>query len=235
MSLLSRALAACMLLASSTAGAAELSANVGVSSDYRFRGVSQSARDPALQGGVDYVHGGFYAGSWASTIDFDAGPGNDPDADLEVDLYAGYTWERAGVEWDAGLLHYAYPGADSAFDLPFTEVYAGARYGVVSAHLAYTDDYTGTTEESAYYAALSASFELARGYTLALALGRSGGDGVEAVFGSGYTDYRVAVSRDFAGIVVDLAYVDTSGISPEVETDVFNTEGALVLTVSKAF
>lgn len=213
----------------------EFSANLGATSDYRFRGVSQSARDPALQGGLDYAwDNGLYLGAWGSTIDFDGGPGNDPDASLEVDLYAGYTWQAAGLAWDAGVLHYAYPGAESAFDLPFTEIYLGASYGVFSVNLAYTDDYTGPTDDSAYYASVAAGFDLGLGYTLGLSAGQSGGDGIEATFGDSYTDYRIGVAKDFAGVSFDLSYVDTSGI-PDTEADLFNTEGTVVLTVSKTF
>lgn len=232
---LSKALAATGLLGIGGAAAADFSANVALTSDYRFRGVSQSARDPAAQGGVDYARDGLYLGVWGSTIDFDAGPGSDPDADLEVDVYGGYAWAAAGVEWDAGILHYAYPGSESGADLPFTEVYLGGAYGPASVTYYYTDDYTGPTRESAYYLTAGVDFELGAGLALGLSAGRSGGDGIDATFGDSYTDYRIGVSRDFAGVGFDLSYVDTSGISPDVTADTFNTEGTVVLTVSKTF
>jgi len=236
MKLKSKALVAgSALLLTSGMAAADFSANVGVTSDYRFRGVSQSAKDPAVQGGVDYAQNGFYVGTWASTIDFDGGPGNDPDADLELDVYAGYKFQAAGVEWDAGILHYAYPGSDSAADLPFTEIYFGGSYSAFSAKLYYTNDYTGTTDESAYYLTAGASFELGSGFSLGLSVGYSGGDGVEDTFGDSYTDYRIGVSKTFAGIDFNLSYVDTSGISPDITTDLFNTEGTVVLTATKTF
>lgn len=227
-----------LLLASGVAAAADnaFSANIGLTSDYRFRGVSQSAQDPALQGGVDFAHGGgLYLGAWGSTIDFDAGPGLDPDASLEVDLYGGYKWKGGGLDWDAGFIHYAYPGSDGAFDLPFTEVYVGGAYGPVAVKYYYTNDYTGTTEESAYYLTASGNVDLGGGFTLGLSIGQSGGDGVKATFGDSYTDYKVGVSKDYAGVTFNLAYIDTSGISPDITTDVFNTEGTAVLTVSKTF
>jgi len=212
------------------------SANVGVTSDYRFRGVSQSAQDPAFQAGADYAHpGGLYLGIWGSTIDFDAGPGADPDASLEVDLYGGYKWTAAGVEWDVGFIHYAYPGSESSFDLPFTEIYFGGTYGAFFAKYYYTSDYTGPTSEGAYYLTAGAEFDIGNELTLGLSVGQSGGDGIDATFGDSYTDYRIGVSRDYAGLTFDLSYVDTSGISPDITTDVFNTEGTVVLTVSKSF
>lgn len=224
----SRALAAGSLMLASGIAAADFSANVAVTSDYRFRGVSQSEQDPAVQGGVDFSQEGFYLGAWASTIEF--GPGYD--ADLEVDLYGGYKWMAAGIDWDAGFIHYAYPGSESSTDLPFTEVYFGGAYGPVFAKYYYTGDYTGTTEESAYYLTVGANFDVGQGYTLGLSAGKSDGDAFNG--GLDYTDYKVGVSKDIVGVTVNLSYVDTSGVS-ETTTDLFNNEGAVVLTVSKTF
>lgn len=226
-------LVAGMLMLASGIAAADLGFNAALTSDYRFRGVSQSAQDPAVQGGVDFTDkSGFYLGAWASTIDFDP-----LDADLEVDVYGGYKWKAAGIEWDAGFIHYAYPGSDSSADLPFTELYIGGTYGPVSVKYFLTNDYTGPTDEGAYYLTASTSFDLGSGLMLGLSIGQSGGDGVEAVFGDTYTDYKIGVSKEFkqlAGIKVDLSYVNTSG-APEFTTDVGNNEGTVVLTLSKTF
>lgn len=227
-----------LLLASGIAAAADspFTANVGLTSDYRFRGVSQSAQDPAVQGGVDFVHAsGFYLGTWASTIDFNAGPGLDPDADLELDLYGGYKWKVGATELDVGFIHYAYPGSDSSFDLPFTELYFGGTYGPVFAKFFYTDDYTGTTDKSASYLTAGANIDLGSGFTLGLSAGRSSGGGIKDTFGKAYTDFKVGVSKEYVGVTFNLSYIDTSGISPDIKTDVFNTEGTVVLTVSKTF
>jgi predicted porin len=93
----------------SAAGAAsaqgDLSANVAVTNDYVWRGISQTDNNFAVQGGLDYTNGGFYVGGWASNVDFGT------DADIEVDLYGGYI----------------YPGED---DLDFLEVKAGLGYTV---------------------------------------------------------------------------------------------------------
>lgn len=227
-----------MLLASGMAVAADssFSANVGVTSDYRFRGVSQSAQDPALQGGLDYAHNnGFYLGTWASTIDFNAGPGANPDAHVELDLYGGYKWKLSGIEWDVGVIHYAYPGSDSSFHLPFTEVYFGGTYGPVNAKVYYTNDYTGPTTKSATYLTAGVTQELGSGFTLGASVGHSSGGGITDTFGKSYTDFKVGVSKDFFGVTFNLAYVDTSGISPDITTDVFNTEATVVLTATKTF
>jgi uncharacterized protein (TIGR02001 family) len=91
-----------------------ISMTVGGTSDYIFRGVSQTYEDPAAQGSIDLTYGIFYAGVWASNVDF-----NDaPEASTAIDFYAGIKptlgpgplW--APVTSDLGVLYYAYPGAD---------------------------------------------------------------------------------------------------------------------------
>lgn len=86
------------------------SANIALTSDYRFRGISQAQRDAAVSGGLDYAStGGFVAGIWASNVDF-----NDAaDTGVEVDLYAGYT-KSFGENTSATVkaVYYWYPDAD---------------------------------------------------------------------------------------------------------------------------
>ena len=87
-------------------GGFDISATVTGVSDYRFRGVSESDRDPALQGSVDISYHGFYAGAWASSIARTA------DTNVELDLYAGYTGSAGPLEYDFGVIAYLYPGGD---------------------------------------------------------------------------------------------------------------------------
>ncbi|WP_251567034.1 TorF family putative porin [Erythrobacter sp. 3-20A1M] len=86
-----------------------VSGNVALVTDYRFRGVSLSAGEPAVQGGIDVVHSsGFYVGAWASSIEDSAVYGT-----MELDLYGGWSGTISdGITLDAGLLYYTYP-ADS--------------------------------------------------------------------------------------------------------------------------
>ena len=84
-----------------------LSYNVGVVSDYRYRGISQSRLKPALQGGIDFAHkNGFYLGTWASTIKWIKDAGGD--APVEWDIYGGYKFEASGIAFDVGALRYQY-------------------------------------------------------------------------------------------------------------------------------
>lgn len=112
-----------------------ISGNAAVTSDYRFRGVSLSGGDPAIQGGVDVAHeSGFYVGTWGSSIDGGAL------GEMELDVYAGWTGDVAeGVTFDIGLLYYMYPASDSVagveLDTDYFEPYAsiGTTMGPVGA------------------------------------------------------------------------------------------------------
>ena len=133
--------------------------NVGLYSQYIFRGLTQTDRKPALQGGVDLTHSsGFYLGAWGSNIDWlrsDYGPtGNviDPyytkGGNLEVDLYGGFRSElgKSGVGIDVGLLQYWYPGTLNAgyAKANTTELYGALSYGWLQAKL------SGVVSEAAW-------------------------------------------------------------------------------------
>jgi uncharacterized protein (TIGR02001 family) len=87
-------------------------ANLALTSDYRFRGISQSDRDPAIQGGVDYAKNGWFAGVWASSVDFLDSP---RDAAAEIDLYGGYNHAlNDSTEIGAKAIYYWYPDSDAS-------------------------------------------------------------------------------------------------------------------------
>ncbi|MBU4568407.1 MAG: TorF family putative porin, partial [Alphaproteobacteria bacterium] len=124
---LSRAslLAAALIAAAGTASAeGEFSGNVAISSDYVWRGVSQSNGDMAISGGFDYANGMFYAGTWASNIDFE----DASDANVEIDFYGGIASEFSnGVTWDLGVIYYVYPDSEDS-DLDFVELKGALGY-----------------------------------------------------------------------------------------------------------
>jgi uncharacterized protein (TIGR02001 family) len=94
-------------------GELTVTANVAVVTDYRFRGLSQSSGDPAVQGGINLDHvSGFYVGAWASSTSFDVvGPAAEAVyGSMELDLFGGWSGPiGGGVTADVGLLYYAYP------------------------------------------------------------------------------------------------------------------------------
>ena len=110
---------------------AELTGNLGLTSDYRFRGVSQTQNAPAVQGGIDYAHkSGLYIGNWNSSVSsqvYTSGAG------LESDLYAGYKKEIfKGITVDVGSYNYFYPRAtttaDTGSNFDTYEAYAGVGF-----------------------------------------------------------------------------------------------------------
>ncbi len=189
--------------------AIEVSANTAIVSDYVFRGITQSDENFAIQGGFDIGHeSGLYAGTWASSVDFNDGD----EANIEIDLYAGYGGEVNGVSYDIGGLYYAYPGADSSLDYDFFEVYAslGYDFDVASASVGvnYSPDYFGGSDD-ATYTHLSVDVPLPHEITL------SGGVGYQeiddnAMFGvPDYTDWNVTLGYGWKNVSFFAAYHDT--------------------------
>lgn len=131
------AVATCALLSSTAltpaqAQSPELSANVGLTSDYIFRGVSQSDRHMAVQGGFDLTYGAFYAGVWGSNVDFGVNNAGLSYADIETDLYAGLKFKlMPKLEADIGAIYYAYP--DSNDDPGARQNYFEGKLGLSAA------------------------------------------------------------------------------------------------------
>lgn len=100
-----------------------LSYNIGVTNNYVWRGVSQTMDNSALQGGVDYKNGTFYAGAWASNVDF--GPQT---ASTEVDLYLGIAPTVGDWSFDFGAIYYAYPNECAACDFNVGELKAAVNH-----------------------------------------------------------------------------------------------------------
>lgn len=130
----------------------KLSYNVGVASDYIFRGVSQTQNDPQISGGIDATYGIGYAGVWASNVDFGA---DDPSA--EIDLYAGVKPTVGDTALDLGVLYYGYvddkgltPGSYSYFEV---KAAASRPLGPATVGLAayYSPEFPGKTGEAIYY------------------------------------------------------------------------------------
>ena len=147
-------------LALSGAALAEISANIGLTSNYVWRGQTQTNNGPAISGGLDYAHAsGFYAGTWASNVDFDA---DDPTT-AEVDFYGGFSNEIGGLSYDVGVVYYAYPGG---MDLDFTDVYGSLSVGPITAGVYYTVDKESGVDENDVYYYVGASTEIAPTWSL---------------------------------------------------------------------
>ena len=117
-----------------------LTANVGLTSQYVYRGITQTAEKPAIQGGADFTHeSGFYLGTWGSNISWfsDAAPGNS--VSMEWDIYGGYRKSIGDFGYDVGVLQYYYPGRyTSGTTKPdTTEVYGAVSYKWLTGKVSY--------------------------------------------------------------------------------------------------
>lgn len=188
-----------------------LSGEVTAVSQYRFRGISQSDEDPALQGQLTLSHtGGFYAGAFASTLD---GFGEKGGADFELDLYAGYRADLgSGLSLDAGLLYYALPGSEGG-DFEFFEPYASlsGTLGPVTATLgaAYAPDQDALAGDNLYLRADADASVPFTPVTIRAHLGRSGGAGTPFTPSTNYFDWSLGADYVLGPVTLGLDYVDT--------------------------
>lgn len=215
--------------------------NLTVASDYRFRGISQTFKEPTVQGGFDYAHSsGFYVGNWNSNV---SGVQYPDGAGIEMDFYGGYKFEpMPGLTADVGILKYYYPGASIGGIRPDAlELYVGASYKWFSAKYSHAidDEYFGATDaRGSYYLDLNANFEVMDKTVLGFHVGRQTIKDRDAL---DYTDYKISLSRDFGFATVGLAVVGTNADealytatnSSGKSKDLGKTTG--VLSISKTF
>jgi uncharacterized protein (TIGR02001 family) len=200
-----------------------LAYNAGVVSEYRYRGISQSRFQPALQGGADYADkSGLYIGTWASTIQWikDNGVGNGASGPVELDIYGGYKFGLGDVAMDVGVLRYQYVNNTLSKNPNFknadtTEVYAAGTLGVFTAKYSYAltnlfgqvPSATGNTKGSGYLD-LSATFDLGDGYSL---VPHAGHQSVSNLSVATYSDYNLALNKDLGnGLVVSATAYNTN-------------------------
>ncbi len=222
MNLKSKIALAALALTAGTSAFAQVSYNVGVVSDYRYRGISQTQKDPALQGGVDYAHSsGFYVGAWGSTIKWikETGDANAVDAkgDIELDLYGGYKGSIVeGLGFDVGYLRYEYVG-NKLKDVPgfvnanTDEAYAALSYGPVTFKYSYafSNLFGNPDSDGSSYADLSATFDLGNGFSLVPHIGAQDIKGPASAYS--YTDYSLTLAKDFGkGITGTVAAIGTN-------------------------
>jgi uncharacterized protein (TIGR02001 family) len=198
---LTKALLATGLLSAAFSAQAQdgIAANVALTTDYIYRGISQTSGGSAIQGGFDYAsESGFYIGTWASSITFDDS--------IEIDYYAGFSGSLTEeVGFDVGVLFYDYPGMSSD---DFLEVYGSLSYGDLTAGIAYSDDFYAGSGSAAFYT-LDYGFDLGNDFALGLHYGFQDFD--QAVFGTedSYSEYNVSISKPYAGVDLSLMYTDT--------------------------
>ncbi len=187
----------------------KLSYNVGVASDYVFRGVSQTQEDPQIFGGVDATYGIGYAGVWASNVDFGT---DDPSA--EIDLYAGVKPTVAGNNLDLGVIYYGYVddkggAADTGLgQFGYFELKAAGSRAVGPATVGvaayYSPEFPGKTGK-AYYYELNGSIPVMEKLSVSAAAGHQ-----EIDKGSSYSTWNIGATYAITDkLAADLRYSDT--------------------------
>ena len=213
------------------------STNIGLVSDYRYRGISQSRLAPAISAGADYSHSsGFYVGAWASSIKWIRDGGGK--GDLELDLFGGYKFELAkDFNVDVGFLAYVYPSNGLPVNANTQELYVAATYGPVTAKYSIsTSNLFGfaDSKRSGYFD-VTGTFDLGNGWG---AIGHAGHQSVRNNAGFGYTDYKLGVTKDIDGWVLGASLIGTDNknyryVSATKDKNLGKT--GLVLSVAKTF
>jgi uncharacterized protein (TIGR02001 family) len=221
----------------------ETSFNAAVVSDYRYRGISQTRLQPALQGGFDYVNNptGLYAGVWLSSIKWTKDAGGD--GDVEMDIYAGKRGQVSeAVAYDVGVLTYVYPSNDMKHVAGFvnadtTEIYAQLAYG--PAYIKYSHSLTNlfgfVDSKNSGYVDLGANIDAGNGFTVNL---HAGHQEVKHNDAASYTDWKIGATRDFGVVTGALAVIGTNAGKTAYASPAngkFLGKTALQLTISKVF
>lgn len=230
-----------------------VSANMTLATEYRFRGIGQTNGKPTVQAGIDYEHAsGIYVGTWASNVSWlsDGGAGT-ISSSVEMDLYGGYRFSAAGIDYDVGLLRYYYPGTYPAgFTSPHTtEVYVSGTWNNLTLKYSHavTNLFGFADSKGAGYLDLTGEFELGSGFGLVAHVGYQripsgsvGGLPVRAKSDCSYTDWKLGVTKGYAGLDFGLSYIDTNakGAAGECYRNAYNRDlgkGTVVLSVGKSF
>lgn len=206
-------------------GAITISGSAAVVSDYKFRGISQTDGNFAVQGGITVSHeSGFYASVWGSSIDdYVTSHGT---AHQEIDLIAGFKATTGGATFDVGALYYVYPGTRPGFpgdvsSSDFVETYASVAYGIgpvsAKASIAYAPkqkalalNQVGPKNDNVYIAGdLSATIpNTAIGLTAHI--GHTFGPSWLSI-GKEYTDWSLGATYTYKALTFGISYVDTDG------------------------
>ena len=190
-----------------------LAYNIGGTTDYRFRGISQSSFKPAVQGGIDFSHkSGAYAGVWASNVNWIKDYIGATDGSLEVDFFGGYKGELAkDLSFDVGVIAYVYPSNNTPTNANTNEIYAALTYGPVTAKYSRSlgNFVANPNSAASQYLEVAASFDVGNGFSITPHLGRQTIPNQTASAGD-YTDYALTVNKDLGnGLSASLTLLGT--------------------------
>jgi uncharacterized protein (TIGR02001 family) len=187
-----------------------LAFNVGGVSEYRYRGISQSRLNPAMQGGFDYTDkSGFYVGAWASSIQWIKDSGGN--ANVELDFFGGYKGAVGDVAYDLGYLRYEYPSNKLKPNANTDEFYGAVTVGVFTAKYSHavSNLFGFAGSKNSGYLDLSAAYDMGNGYSLTPHVGHQNVSGKgNGVFT--YTDYALTLGKDLGnGLSASAAIIGT--------------------------
>ena len=241
--MVTRSIACAVLLGCAGEAAATVSGTAALTSDYVFRGVSQTNGDPAIQAGFEWTDAGFYAGTWGSNIswlsDLSA-DGAKISSSLELDAYAGYRGALGeSATFDVGAIYYWYPGDfPSGFnDADTAEIYGAVTVGIVTAKYSYavTDLYGYVDSDGSGYLDLALNWGFADNWTLNLHAGQQWIEGNEDFE---YIDWKAGVTLGLSdGWSLAAAYLDTDA-DDALYTNPLGSkiaDATATLTLTKAF
>jgi uncharacterized protein (TIGR02001 family) len=223
-----------------------LTGNLSLVSEYRYRGIAQTNKRPAVQGGFDYAHAsGVYVGTWMSNVSWLSDLGGVSNS-LEWDLYGGYKGTVGDIGYDVGLLYYYYPGSyPTGFNSPNTlEVYAAGSWKMLTLKYSHalTDLFGFVDSKGAGYLDLTGNFDVGEGFTLVAHVGHQHIPSTAGRSSSdcSYTDWKLGVTKEYVGLTWGLSYIDTDakGGAGQCYRNAFNKDlgkGNVVLSVSKTF
>lgn len=205
---------------------AEVSSTITLTSDYDYRGLTQTARDPAVQASLDWEgESGLYLGVFGSNVDFGDG------TDTEVDFYAGYRGSvNEDVSFDVGALQYTYHSGES--DIDFIDLYAGLTYKDINFKYWYAWDVSNTGLAGSYFE-VNHSVPLPNDFSLDLHGGYSFGE----YWTEEYFDYSIGLSKSLGQFSLSLRWIDGSDLKSarNAPDDLFTSDAKVVFSVSTTF
>ena len=237
-----------------------ISANVTVTNDYRYRGITQSSYQPAIQGGFDYAHeSGLYIGNWNSSIDWVSSTNAGTSNSIEMDFYGGFKKEliAPGFASDFGVLQYYYPtkGFTSSWmqNPNTTEIYAAQNFtigpvtGFVKLSYAATAQFGIPNSAGSMYPDLTMNYDTGFwgltanghiGYQYVAGQPYTGNSYLATPSNISYTDWKLGMTKDFGGgLALSASYVSTNA-NPQfwyTSTTSPSGRGGAVVSLTKTF
>ena len=215
---------------------AEVSGNIALTTDYKFRGISQSDSAPSVQGGFDIAFdNGAYIGTWGAAVDFDCAIDTcgGLNGGIELDYYAGFASDISdSVSFDIGYIYYDYP-QDEGLLGDYGEIYGSLSFGDFGIGMNYSDEYWGETGKFTY---TYATYSMALSESVALDLLVGSGDYDEAGYLDGATEHMnwsVALSTSAGGLDFAITYEDTD-LDKEDAYGYDWADAALILSIGKS-